>query len=69
VRVPWRVWQKNPHPNPLPGYREREQEGCRIAAILLLQPQLDANYQRTKSAAFDWAQFADGPTPNPAPEG
>ncbi len=26
----------------------------RIAAILLLQPQLDQNYQATKAAAFDW---------------
>lgn len=27
----------------------------RIAAIVLLQPQLDANYRRIKDAAFDWS--------------
>jgi hypothetical protein len=30
----------------------------RIAAILLLQPQLDANYRRTKDAASDWSSVA-----------
>lgn len=32
----------------------------RIAAILLLQPQLDANYRRTKDAAFDWSSVSGG---------
>ena len=26
----------------------------RIAAIILLQPQLDENYSQVKTAAFDW---------------
>ena len=27
---------------------------CRIASLILLQPELDANYQRVKATAFDW---------------
>ncbi|MGI5817637.1 MAG: type ISP restriction/modification enzyme [Armatimonadota bacterium] len=30
----------------------------RIAAILLLQPRLDENYQRVKESAFDWSALA-----------
>jgi len=31
----------------------------RIAAILLLQPRLDENYQRVKQSAFDWSSLAE----------
>lgn len=32
----------------------------RIAAILLLQPRLDENYQRVKAQTFDWSSLPDG---------
>jgi hypothetical protein len=32
----------------------------RIAGILLMQPQLDANYRRAKDAAFDWSSVTAG---------
>lgn len=32
----------------------------RIAAILLLQPRLDENYQRVKARTFDWSSLPDG---------
>jgi hypothetical protein len=28
----------------------------RLAALILLQPELDANYQRVKAATHDWKQ-------------
>ena len=31
----------------------------RIAALLLLQPALDANYQAVKAAAYVWAKTTD----------
>jgi hypothetical protein len=34
--------------------REVTQMARRIAALLLLQPELDANYQRVKSNTYDW---------------
>jgi hypothetical protein len=34
--------------------REVTQMACRIAALILLQPELDANYQRAKAQTFDW---------------
>jgi hypothetical protein len=34
--------------------REVTQMARRIAALILLQPELDANYQRVKSNTFDW---------------
>jgi hypothetical protein len=34
--------------------REVTQMARRIAALILLQPELDANYQRIKSNTFDW---------------
>ena len=35
--------------------REVMNTARRIAAIILLQPQLDDNYQKAKTAAFDWS--------------
>lgn len=32
----------------------------RIVAILVLPPQLDANYRRTEDATFDWSSIAAG---------
>ena len=34
--------------------REVTHMARRIAALILLQPELDANYQRVKAATFDW---------------
>jgi hypothetical protein len=34
--------------------REVTQMACRIAALILLQPELDANYLRVKAHTFDW---------------
>ena len=37
------------------GRSPRSDEHCpRIAAIILLQPKLDENYNQVKTAAFDW---------------
>lgn len=31
----------------------------RIAGIIMLQPALDANYQKIKANAFDWSSVAE----------
>jgi hypothetical protein len=36
--------------------REVTRMGRRIAAILLLQPELDANYLAVKDTAYEWAR-------------
>jgi len=41
--------------------REVTQMARRIAALILLQPELDKNYQAVKSAAASWSDFATGP--------
>jgi hypothetical protein len=39
--------------------REVTQMARRIAAILLLEPQLDANYQAIKADTYDWQSSKD----------
>jgi hypothetical protein len=34
--------------------REVTHMARRLAALILLQPELDANYQRVKAASYDW---------------
>jgi hypothetical protein len=41
-------------PLTVPETREVTQMACRIAALILLQPELDANYLRVKAQTFDW---------------
>jgi hypothetical protein len=41
--------------------REVEHMARRIAALILLQPELDKNYQAVKSASAAWRDFATGP--------
>jgi hypothetical protein len=40
--------------------REVTHMARRIAALILLQPELDRNYQAVKSAAATWSDFASG---------
>ncbi len=42
--------------------REVEHMARRIAALILLQPELDKNYQAVKSASAAWRDFATSPT-------
>jgi hypothetical protein len=41
--------------------REVTHMARRIAALILLQPELDKNYQAVKSASISWSDFATGP--------
>src|SRR5207249_1116011 len=47
--------------------REVTNMARRIAAIILLQPKLDENYQKIKAAAFNWSSMVKSPPPHPLP--
>lgn len=47
--------------------REVTHMARRIAALILLQPELDANYQRVKAATFDWPVAATKPAQHQKP--